>query len=213
MILTLNVSDEIRPKKRTYVIFGMPRGGTTMVAGTSKLLGLNIGKDLPINLEDPRFNLEILDGNLEEQIPPIKREIKKRNSRHDVWGWKYPSAGLYLPQVLEDVVNPHLIVVFRDFVAQAYRASRGNGEELEALLAQYVRRLNHIRKSVAEYNCPTIMLSYEKCVRKPNLFINGLADFLGMDQPDDQTRAKIREFMKPNSYKDIQDFQVEPSRT
>jgi len=213
MILKQNVPGKISQKKRTYIIFGMPRGGTTMTAGVCSLLGLDIGTDLPVNLEDPNFNLEILDGTLDEKVVHIRSEIKKRNAMQDVWGWKYPSAALYLPRILDDVVNPHLIVVYRDFVAQGSRAHRSGKESLDSLLAQYIRRLNHVRNAVAEFNCPTIMLSYEKCVRKPNKFMNGLADFLGTDRPDDQTRATIREFMRPDSYKDIRDFRVELSRT
>ena len=60
---TLNTEDGTprgsMPQK-TFVLFGNPRGGTTMIANVVRSMGVHLGDDLPINLEDSDFNWDIL---------------------------------------------------------------------------------------------------------------------------------------------------------
>ena len=200
-----NHADAIGPR-RTYVIFGMPRGGTTMVAGVAALLGLDIGQDLPRNLEDPAFNLDVQHGAYETKLASIRRTIARRNAEQSVWGWKFPNAARYLPQLADDIANPHLIIVFRDFPAESYRMHDSKGGSIEDLLGTYIRRLRQIKEVIALYKCPKMFLSYEKCIAEPDHFIDELSAFLGATPPAPEARAQIRAFMNPGSYKDLGAF-------
>src|SRR5437588_9464001 len=101
----------IDPAERQYtvIILGMPRGGTTVVAGVAQRCGLFIGSKLPINLEDPDFS--------HVPIQTMRESIAKRNETFDAWGWKYPAAARYVDKLIPDLRNPRLIVVWRDLVA------------------------------------------------------------------------------------------------
>ena len=46
--------------KKTLILFGMPRGGTTMIANIVRSMGVCLGEDLPVNLEDGDFNWDVL---------------------------------------------------------------------------------------------------------------------------------------------------------
>ncbi len=205
-ILSEGSTPEAVGPQRTYVIFGMPRGGTTMVAGVAALLGLDIGPDLPRNLEDPAFNLDVQHGTYETKLAGIRQTIARRSAEQPVWGWKFPNAARYLPQLADDIANPHLIIVFRDFPAESYRMHDLKGGSIEDLLGTYIRRLRQIKEVVALYKCPKMFLSYEKCIGEPDHFIDELSTFLGTTRPGSEVRAQIRAFMNPGSYKDLGAF-------
>jgi len=47
--------------------------------------------------------------------------------------------------------------------------------------------------------CPTLMVSYERASRNPELFISQLADFLHLTPPENL--GPLLDFMTPGSYK------------
>ena len=56
---TLNGSAKVAleaSSKLTIILFVNPRGGTTMVANVVRSMGVFLGDDLPVNLEDSNFN-------------------------------------------------------------------------------------------------------------------------------------------------------------
>ena len=99
-------------KENTVVIVGVQRGGTSMVAGVARELGVNLGKNLGNNHEDPEF--------LSKDLDKIRNVIASRNQSFDVWGWKMPHSSEYLLELLADVRNPFVIVVVRNLLAVSY---------------------------------------------------------------------------------------------
>ncbi len=91
--------------------FGLERGGTSAIAGIQRALGLYLGEIDKGNNEDVVFNGYRLNR--------IRQAIEERNRTHDVWGFKYPKAVMYMPQIVDDLRNPHFVVVYRDAVATA----------------------------------------------------------------------------------------------
>lgn len=182
-----------KPQARTYVCFGVSRGGTSAVAGTMQRLGLFIGDNLPNNYEDPDF--------VGKPPPAMIETIAERQKTYAVWGWKFPSAANYLENLMPALENPHLILVSRDIVAtmKAHRRWHNRGQVLAVheILLQQQRNWFLIER----WRVPTIMVSYEKAVLQPALFATQMAEFLGMPAPDDAAQAEITSFMQPGSYK------------
>lgn len=110
-----------------------------MIAGILYKLGVFMGEDLVIGstkeqpggyYEDREFVhineviLKLAGGGWESPPPPetlekwgrslkIEELIKKRNSQHQVWGWKDPRTALTLPCYLPYLSGPRLVVVRR----------------------------------------------------------------------------------------------------
>ena len=83
----INQQDMSRNREeKTIVVFGCPRGGTTMIANILLRFGirLNSGLDpLPANLEDPNFNWDVLCRNMETSGNKInKQELVLRIKDH-----------------------------------------------------------------------------------------------------------------------------------
>ena len=195
--VVINPAAEHEPQ-RTYVIFGTRRGGTSMVAGLVRALGLDLGNvGERKNNEDPRFQYRTRAEMLET--------IEARNADLDVWGWKFPAAAGYLPEVAPAIRNPYFIVVYRDAVAaalsQAGKDRPGRRRSPRMSLHESNANANTNTGFVLASERPCLLVSHEKALLKTDALVNEVADFLGLPQPDDAFRARILEYLTPGRYK------------
>ena len=196
--------------QKTFIIFGVPRGGTTMVARVAERLGVEMGKNLPSNYEDDEFNFDKMSDTLKEDSTvmarALMRAIKRRDARYDVWGWKYPRAHLYLPLIIKQVRNPQLICVFRDPVASSLRplSRRRVQREGKAQLPTRVMKqhlgwqMNNI-ELIHKLNLPTFLCSYEQAVLGPTAFVEDLSKFIGLRR-DERSVVDAVEQIRPGGY-------------
>lgn len=186
---------------RTYVVFGMPRGGTSLIGGMARLCGLPFGDDLRGNHEDPILNYDNYVRQGVAPVPAIRDAILRRNNEHEVWGWKYPRAIRYLDKVRTDLRNPHLILVMRDPVAAAGRHGRAQGGRATAVRYQHQLQSANI-DLVERWAVPTLLVSYERGSQRPMQLARQLADFLGLPRPAD--RKLVRSFAQRGTYQRIE---------
>lgn len=186
---------------RTYVILGVARGGTSMVAGLTRMCGVWLGDDLPHNHEDAAFNVDQLKKAGADPVARMREAITERDAARDVWGWKYPHAGAYLEDLRDDLRNPHLVVVLRDPVASTARNILYNDAEPLREVLRVHRTTTRNLDLVERWAVPTLFVSYERGLARPFKLAGLLAEFLGTPAPTD--RAKVREFVQPGSYQDL----------
>jgi hypothetical protein len=199
--IVLNPLAEPTPQ-RTYVTFGVERGGTSLVAGVLRALGLYLG-DIPEgNNEDKAFHNKTLGQ--------MKATINRRNSQHDVWGWKYPAAASYLPVLSKSIRNAYFVIVYRDVVATALSRNQWDGE----FIRRPVRMSLHETNSLVNANTgfalatrrPCLLISNEKAMAHASELIDEVADFLCVERPDDDLRARIVAYSEPGRYKNFDDY-------
>ena len=175
----------------TVVVFGLPRGGTTMVAGLAQRVGVDMGANLPVNLEDPEFG--------ELPVDQLVAAIRRNNATKQLWGWKYPLAARYLPQVHPEIRNPHYVIVCRDLLASSIRMVR-RGVDFTAALQGAQRRQQANLDVLTSLPAKYLLVSYEKGVQKPVALTRDIAAFCGGQvtaQPQE-----IRAFAGRGSYKE-----------
>ena len=206
---------------KTFVIFGVPRGGTTMVARVVESLGVNLGSNLPANYEDNDFNFDLLPKDLKKNRPVLTERllevVDRRNQDLDVWGWKYPRAPIYLTGLLQKLRNPHLICVMRDPVASGIRNMRraqkslnrtGSASENEfsaipsKIITQHLQlQLKNIQ-TIQQIGCPSFLCSYEKAILKTDAFVREMAEFLDISSTENQIKNAIHQ-IKPGGYMQV----------
>lgn len=186
---------------RTYAIFGVPRGGTSMVAGVARLCGLNLGTDLPNNHEDGEFNADFLRRDGLEPVPAIKATVERRNAEHGVWGWKYPRSIKFLDEIRPGLRDPRLILVLRDPVASAGRPVRRFKQNPMDVVQEHHQLQARNLKLVSRWEVPALLVSYERSIDRPVELAEQLADFLGMPAPADL--EQVRRFVQPGTYQDV----------
>ena len=172
--------------KKTLVLFGMPRGGTTMIANVVRSMGVCLGEDLPVNLEDGDFNWDVLgennlDWSRDRKLAAIRQAIDSRNQKFDVWGWKYPRVDVYLDDVFAELVNPMFVCVFRDVVASTWR----NVVRRRQPVVNVVRHALELQAShltlLQKSGAPSLLVSYEKAIDDPLQLAASMNQFLGLD--------------------------------
>jgi hypothetical protein len=200
--LVLNPPESVEPQ-RTYVIFGTRRGGTSMVAGAARALGLDLGDvGQRKNNEDPRFQ--------NRPLKQMREAIETRNAEGDVWGWKFPAAGNYLPELSNSLRNPYFVIVYRDPVAaalsQAKRDRQFNRRTTRLALHESSAN-NAVNTGLAlATSRPCLLVSNERAIADPDGLIEDIAAFLGQDAPAGVLRQKILAYIKPGQYKSFDEF-------
>lgn len=182
---------------RTYVVFGVMRGGTTMVAGLLRAFGIFMGGNIDAsNQESDDFKA----ASPEQRIAAIN----DNNAKHPVWGWKHPNAIDELEALLPHLRNPHLICIYRDGVATAQGLNRWH--EFEPLRGLYETLKRHQRNLdfITSSNVPTILISYEKAERYKKLFVSQFSNALGVDPNYDS--FDFEGFLQAGSYKRLESF-------
>lgn len=198
----LNYS-EVLEKQRTYAIFGTRRGGTSMVAGVARALGLDLGNVRQRkNNEDPRLQ--------NRPTERMRQYVEERNAELDVWGWKFPGAGVYIPELSSTLRNPYFIIVYRDPVASALSGGKQDQE--------HNRRSARLRFHESAANGavntglalaterPCLLVSHERAAQDPENLIDDLATFLGQMPPTGDLRERIIAYTEPGQYKPFDEF-------
>jgi len=183
---------------RTYIVFGVMRGGTSMVAGVMRGLGVYMGPDIAAeNHESAAF--------AHQSIPEMRKAITACNELQQIWGWKNPNAADYVDRLWQDLRNPHLICVFRDSVSNGQGLNRwhpiGSIQGVHQTLLQQQKNLGLLLMR----QCPSLLISYEKATRHPEQFVMELSDWVGISA--DHNKFDFTGFMSAGSYKNISDFQ------
>jgi hypothetical protein len=186
---------------RTYPIFGVPRGGTSMIAGVARLCGLNLGDDLPNTHEDFDFNVDFLKRDGLEPIPAIKAAVERRNAAHSIWGWKYPRSIGFLDQIRPGLRDPRLILVLRDPVASAGRGVRRSKQNPLEVVRDHLKLQARNVELVSRWEVPALLVSYERAIDRPVELAQQVAAFLGMPPPEDHDL--IRRFVRPGTYQEV----------
>lgn len=200
--LLLNPPGQLEDQ-RTYSIFGTRRGGTSMVAGVARALGLDLGEvGQRKNNEDPRFQ--------NRPMPQMREAIETRNAERDVWGWKFPAAGNYIPELSNSLRNPYLVVVYRDPVAaalsQARRDRKFNRRSSRLALHESASN-NAVNTGLAlATDRPCLLVSNERAIADPEGLVDDVAAFLGQQPPTGTLRERVLAYITPGQYKSFDDF-------
>lgn len=165
-----------KEEKRTIVVLGVERGGTSMVAGMIRALGVDLGERAGRNHEDPKFLTDDQDKLLEQ--------IKVNNAAKDVWGFKIPKASMMLDFYDKHLRNPHYVLVFRNVEATVDSwCSRGANDPMDSALhamKYYDTALNYLKGKKR----PLVFASYERACDNPEGFAESLAEFVGVPQDE-----------------------------
>ncbi|MCK8463996.1 hypothetical protein MUY35_09055 [Aliiroseovarius sp. S1339] len=179
----------VKGAQRTIVILGVERGGTSMVAGVIRALGVDLGRSLGHNHEDPRF--------LSEDLQVLKDYVAERNEAADVWGFKMPKAIKNLEFWDNTLRNPVYVIAYRNPLAIADSWIQREAGKLVGIM----KRIQVYQTAVVSFlettSSPVLLVNYERSVQNREAgadFVDELTSFLALDVPDakrDQAVAMI----------------------
>jgi len=171
-------------RQRSIMVVGVERGGTSMVAGVLRSLGVCMGTRTGRNHENPAFQFDNPDI--------LQKQIELMNAEYDVWGFKYPRASLMIDFYNEHLRNPYYILVTRNIASVVDSwCSRGQNDPVETALhaiEYYSVALHAIKSSLR----PSLMVNYELACKYPVAFIEAAAKFVGVELTEDRKQKSLQ---------------------
>ncbi len=183
------------PGRGTVLVLGVPRGGTSVVAGLCHLLGVPMGLNIdPSNMEDRAFRALRHDSDRIRKAGEFFEHL--RNDR-DLAGVKDPALADWITECYPQVPEPVLVLVTRDVYATAQREECA-GSDLFASLEEAVRRKYALFDFVKPLDSPLMSISYERLLVTPLPAVRSLAQFLVGDV-DEQILARAADLVRPHA--------------
>ncbi|MGH7872561.1 MAG: sulfotransferase [Candidatus Binatia bacterium] len=132
--------------RRTVVVLGLARSGTSVVTGMLRILGVDMGPSREDNsnprgshedVDFAKFHKEVFDlaGDGKDYWNPPSREavlelrpkvdaavralLAKKRDGQSLWGWKHPRSLLTYELFLPYLENSHFVLVFRNPLSTA----------------------------------------------------------------------------------------------
>ena len=178
-----------------YIVCGVSRGGTSMVAGCLQIMGVDFGKNrASMTVED----LDIR-GKHGHELDKILQE-KSLNSHK--WGFKYPHLHDYFQESLETLSQCKFIFIFRDVYSVALSYNKYHDIPVDKGLQMAQSRYDKLISMYQQFKESSCLLSYEKSVMYKEQFIDQLSHFVDLPLSTN-THKKLLDFISPGRYKRV----------
>jgi len=182
--------------KKTFIVLGCPRGGTSLIAGSLQRAGVYMGEVKTSQYEDPDFKIKPKNKHLAlERLGPV---IRRRNRTYAYWGWKVPNNIYYIDKIRHLLIRPVYIFVYRNPDAIARSSARHDGKDwdthAERLLEVAHNHTNMVKQFQAKVGDKAHVFQVEDIHADPDSFADRLTNIV---QPIEADRRDIIQFINP----------------
>jgi hypothetical protein len=180
---------------RTFIVTGLHRSGTSLVASVLRQVGIFMGTEINDLVHEDEGIAKIL---IAQDFAALTRLIRERDATYGTWGFKFPMLSKPLkPANLARFSDPHIIVPFRDPVSIAVRKSLSEYQDSMRALRIAVEEQAAMVAFVERLQCPSLLLSYEKSLVFPGDFIDAILQFCELPRSD-ALRDRLVGLIEPN---------------
>jgi hypothetical protein len=181
--------------EKTLLITGLARSGTSMLAALLQAAGVWLGDHVyqPIN-EDA----EITQMLRARDFTRLDALIAQQDAMAAIWGFKMPDLHQFLQHdEMSRFRNPHLLVIFRDPVAVAARNALSEHIDGTQAIVEATAAMHSLTQFARVSHLPFLLLSYEKALVFPRMFIDNVLGFCGIAM-DEAGRTDLLGHVQPN---------------
>jgi hypothetical protein len=180
---------------RTFIVTGLHRSGTSLVASMLHQAGLFIGSEFNSAIYEDEEITRVLAA---KRLDALQDIIERRNAANARWGFKCPMLCHTIgPQHLNLFDRPRVIFCFRDPVAIATRTSLSEYRQPMQTLRHTMTQQAELMRFLEEAECPSLLLSYEKALAFPHDIIDAILDFCAI-APRAPLRDRLLTLIEPN---------------
>lgn len=196
--------------KKTFIVVGCAKSGTSMSAGLLRLAGVHFGTTEEMGDCEPQSeNMYIIDRVRQGD----RQAIDEMNARYNVWGMKHPLLVGQLPWLLSACHNPHFIFCYRDLAAVAKHKRKGDRAFDPVKFAETMKYDGLTVQTMTEFAAarrpqqpPMLFVSYETASRVPNETRDRFVDFTGLEVSQIQ-RDRMFYWIKPGAgYRSVREL-------
>jgi hypothetical protein len=179
---------------RTVAVFGTGRGGTSVIAGCLRALGVCMGTSPHPYKHEWSPIVRRPDGNVD--LPATHQTIQEMNAKYEFWGWKFPSDVFLIETVTALLRQPGFIVVTRDLTEIALSSLARQDVPFEISLNSAAQVSRHIAGQMRFWPWPILVVPFAQGLQHPNMLVEILCAFLQID-PDEKKRKQAADFVQP----------------
>jgi len=180
---------------KTFIVVGIARGGTSLVAGTLHHLGVFTGdKSVPPVFEDVRLASCFETKNNKE----AKNVISEYNSKYNIWGFKRPNSINYNEKLYKMTRNPIFLFIFKDIFTVSNRNSISMKSDVVSGLKNAHNDYGKVLEFISTYDLNGFLFSYEKIMSNKENFVDLLIDIIGKDKVSENQKLSALNFIEPN---------------
>lgn len=162
----------------TVVVAGLGRSGTSMLAAVLQAAGICMGELTATGTHEDQQLAALLQ---QRRRRDLRQLIAQRDAAYELWGFKLPSRQILEHSLFRMLRRPYLVVIFRDILAIAGRRQISRGEQLMTQLTQSLREYHRLLSFLQDIDLPCLLISYEKALLSPDVLIDQLDHFLGLN--------------------------------
>lgn len=186
-------------RRKTILVLGVGRGGTSAVAGCLRELGVVFPN--AHSLKHEWSPLIKTDGSVDrEQTRTIFERI---NLQHNVWGWKSPADAFHVEDFISLVREPRIVVVYRNPLDILNSTAKHDGTPFEAQIQNVAEVQLQLANIVTYANAPIAALSYEQLTESPQRLVEELRHWLGLTPTKAQIDAAVDFVRTGRGYRNV----------
>ena len=180
---------------RTFIVTGLYRSGTTLVASMLRQVGMFMGEEINDIVHEDEAVARIIE---EGDRAALLQLVAARNAAYGTWGFKLPMLCRWLAAADMPLFHqPHVIVTFRDPLAISVRTSLSEYQDPMQALHDAGHDMAAMVRFVEALGCPTLLVSYEKALVFPSDMVDAIAGFCDLPHSN-ALRQQLVGAIRPN---------------
>jgi hypothetical protein len=193
---------------RTVAVFGPGRGGTSLIAGCLRGLGVCMGITSHAYKHEWSPIVRKGDGGIDRI--QTHRIIQNMNENHLPWGWKFPSDVFHIEEITALLRHPGFIVVTRDLTEIALSSLTRQNVPVELSMYETATVFQYIASRIRFWPWPILIVPFAEALREPNALVEILCGFLQIN-PEEAKRKQAAGFVQPLT-RGYRPFDVQPDQ-
>jgi hypothetical protein len=179
---------------RTVAVFGPGRGGTSLIAGCLRALGVCMG----INPHPYKHEWSPIVRQAASKIDLTRthQNIQRMNASYPCWGWKFPSDVFHIEEITALLRNPGFIIVTRDLTEIALSSVVRQDVPFEISLNEAAIVSQYIANRIRFWPWPILLVPFAEALREPETLVEILCSFL-QTSPGESERKQAASFVQP----------------
>jgi hypothetical protein len=183
-------------EEATYIVLGCPRGGTSLISGLLRILGVWMGDELGHQHENKEAFARTVPLNTKLQ------KIRMYDTQFKKWGWKEPNTVHWIHEVKSALRNPHFIVVYRNPIDIALSSARRDKRDFsDKLLNVPINHYKKMHRFLKKNNDPRLYVSFESGLRNKEALVEKMAAFVGVELTDELMKTALNFIDPKRGYK------------
>jgi hypothetical protein len=185
---------------RTVIVLGVGRGGTSLVAGCLRALGVCMGvAPHPLKHEWSPI-VYLADGKID--VAATYRTIQQMDRDYSPWGWKSPRDVFQLEQILPLLRDPGFVFVTRDLLEPSLSGLSYQDVPLYISLDETATVYRAITSRLRFWPWPALIVPFAEALQQPKSLVSLLCSFLKLEA-DREAVVHATDFIQPgtNAYR------------